>query len=267
MSSFPVQPSLSYYLARFTSEYQNATNLKAFASLLMQPFLDVTACADTLDAAFNINTAVGIQLDKIGTLLGVSRTLPFTPVGVNATTTSAVSSTGSQTVTVNNTTYMTIGGTLAIGGASPENVVVTAIVQGVSFTAVFSFTHLSGVSVTSTPPSGVLGDSDYRVLLKARVIFNQFNGFYMGSKSILWLAWQLIFPGGTIYILDNQNMTATITLAGVFSVIQQQMITNGLIVPRCQGVQFTYVFALLPLFGFDGANPTLVAGFDVGHFA
>jgi hypothetical protein len=263
--SGPIQPSLTYYLGLFTSEYQNSANLKAFATRLIQPFLDATACADSISEAFNLDTAVGVQLDALGTVIGISRTLPFTPLGVNALTTEAVSATGSQTVTVNNTLYMQIGVAQSIdSGANQENVTPTAIVQGVSFTAVFTKTHLTNVAVTTVDPSAVLGDSDYRTLLMARIIFNQFNGQYMGSLSILWNAWQVLYPGAYIFITDNQNMTATLFLVGAFTPTQQQMITNGLIVPRPQAVQFIYDFATLPLFGFDNLNPTFVEGFDLG---
>lgn len=267
MSTAPVQPTLAYYLAKFTSQYQNAPNLKAMTAAWLQPFLDAMACADSISSAFNLVTAVGVQLDALGVVIGASRELPFTPVGVSALTTEAVSATGSQTVTVNNTTYMQIGSPLNIGGGSPETVTPTAIVQGTSFTAVFANTHLTGVAVTSAAPSGTLSDSDYRLLLQARVIQNQFNGQYMGAQSVLWAAWQQMFPGGTIYITDNQNMTATLFLVGAFSPVQQQMITNGLIVPRAQAVEFIYEFAELPIFGFGHLNPTFVAGFGIGNWA
>jgi hypothetical protein len=269
MSTAPIQPTLDYYLNLFTSQYQggSAPNLLAFAALLMQPFIDVQTCADGMPEAFNLSTAVGVQLDALGTVIGVSRTLPFNPVGVNALTTGPVSATGSQTVTVNNTTYMQIGVPQQIGGGSPETVTPTAIVQGVSFTAVFGFTHLTGVSVTTVAPSALLSDSDYRTLLMAKVVQNQFNGQYQGALSTLWQDWQFIFGAGNhIYITDNQNMTATVFLVGAFSPIQQQMITNGLIIPQAETVEFIYEFATLPLFGFDNLNPTFIAGFDEGHW-
>ena len=45
------------------------------------------------------------------------------------------------------------------------------------------------------------------------------------------------------------------------------MITNHLIVPEAETVEFTYEFATLPAFGFDDLNPTFIAGFDVGYWA
>ena len=115
-------------------------------------------------------------------------------------------------------------------------------------------------------PSGgvspVLDDSTYRIYLKAKIVQNQWDG-QIGS---LYAAWQGLFPGGTITIIDNQNMTATIILSGTFNSITQDLITNGYIVPRPEAVLYNYTFADLPILGFDQDN-TFVAGFDVGHFA
>jgi len=191
-------PPVAYYLSLFTSEYQSSPNFLAFAAALLQPLIDIGNCAASMNDAFALSTPpVGNQLNVLGQILGISRTLPFTPTG----------------------------------GYSP-----------------------------------ILDDVDYLVLLQAKVLFNQFNGFYQGEYSTLWQDWQTIFPGGRIYITDNQNMSATIYVIGSFTPLQKQMIQNGLIVPRPQGVQFTYEFGTLPLFGFDNLNPSFVAGWDTGHW-
>jgi Protein of unknown function (DUF2612) len=264
---------IQYYINLLTSEYKNSSNLNALVALLSQPFMDVMLCLCSLPGAFNLNAALGsvasgVQLDSLGQLIGAGRTLPFQPVGVNALTTEAISSTGTQTVTVNNTSYMQIGTVQTITGSDghTESVVPTAIVHGVSFTAVFTLTHVSGSSVTTVAPSAILGDSDYLTLLRAKIIQNQFNGLYMGANSTLWQDWQSLFPGGKIYITDNQNMTATILVLGSFSIVQQQMITNGLIVPHCQAVEFTFIFPELPAFGFGSLNPTIIQGFGTGYW-
>jgi hypothetical protein len=96
----------------------------------------------------------------------------------------------------------------------------------------------------------------------AKIAQNQWNG-KIGSLYPLWVQ---LFPGGRIAILDNQNMTATIILSGAFSSILQDLITNGLIIPRPEGVMYTYIFPVLPALGFDSA-PSFIAGFDSGHWA
>jgi len=109
--------------------------------------------------------------------------------------------------------------------------------------------------------SPVLDDATYRVYIKAKIAQNQWDG----TLPSLYPIWQALFPGGSIIIIDNQNMTATITLKGAFTSIIKDLITNGYIVPRPEGVLYTYVFGTLPYFGF-GSSPGFIAGFDEGHW-
>jgi hypothetical protein len=47
----------------------------------LQPFIDLAECLNTFDAAFDLETAVGFQLDVIGQYVGLSRLLTFQPAG------------------------------------------------------------------------------------------------------------------------------------------------------------------------------------------
>lgn len=110
--------------------------------------------------------------------------------------------------------------------------------------------------------SPVLDDATYRLLLKAKVAQNQWDGTIDGLQS----TWQSLFPGGHIIIQDAQNMSATILMSGAFSSILVDLISNGYIVPRPEGVLYNFSFATLPVFGFD-RNDAYVAGFDAGHWS
>jgi hypothetical protein len=119
-------------------------------------------------------------------------------------------------------------------------------------------------TVTFQPSSGVspvLDDSTYRLYIKAKIAQNQWDG----TLASLYPIWQTLFPGGSIIIIDNQNMTADITLTGTFTSIIQDLIVNGYIVPRPEGVLYTYLFGVLPFFGF-GQSPGFIDGFGVGHW-
>jgi hypothetical protein len=183
---------LGYYLGLLTSQYRNSPKWNAFLTLLLRKLDDVSQCLVQMEQSFDLDNALGPQLDAIGSIVGASRTVPFQPTG----------------------------------GLNP-----------------------------------VLGDADYLVYLKARASQNQWDGTIDGLQAV----WQTLFSGGTIIIADHLNMTATIFLTGSFSPIMEQMIVNGLIVPRPQGVRYDYVFNL-PAFGFD-LNNSFIAGFDVGKFA
>lgn len=255
--------AIPYYLSKVPHQYQGAPNFNQFLAMLLQPLVDGGICATSLNEAFDIDAAIGAQLDTLGRILGTPRTLPFTPVGVSALTTSSVTA-GPNPVTTNNTNYMDTLTPLTVDvGGSAETVTPFLVTPGVGFSAIFANSHSSGVAVTSAAPSAILGDDDYRVLLKAKILQNQWDG----QADSLWDPWQLLFPGGQIFVTDNQNMTCTIFLVGLFSTVVQQMITNGLIVPKPEAVQYTYTFATTPIFGFGNVNPTLVAGFGTGSGA
>jgi hypothetical protein len=181
-----------YYLNILTSEYRTTTQFNEWFTVVLNIANDISNCLQFITSAFDLDFAVGVQLDVLGILIGVKRTVPFQP---------------------NN-------------GISP-----------------------------------VLDDDTYRILLKATIANNQWDGTQGG----LYPIWKQLFPGGQIIIIDNQNMTADILMTGSFSSILQDLITNGMIVPRPQAVQYNYVFGTLPFFGF-GFNNEFIAGFGTGHW-
>ena len=61
-------------------------------------------------------------------------------------------------------------------------------------------------------------------------------------------------------------MTAIVAVTGTFSSTIKDLINNGLIVPRPEGVQYTYQFGDGPFFGFDYDN-AFISGFDTGKFS
>jgi len=123
--------------------------------------------------------------------------------------------------------------------------------------------------VTFDPTDGsspILDDSTYRILLKNQVLKNHWDG----RAESLQTTWKELFPGGTIIIQDNQNMTIDVTITGTFTQIIIDLIKNDYIVPRPQGVWMNYYVgtispANLPFFGFDRRD-TYVSGFDEGHW-
>ncbi len=200
---------IGYYLGLLTSQYKNSPKLNALLTLLLRKFDDVNECAVQLDTAFDLDFAVGAQLDILGQILGMGRTLPFQPSN----------------------------------GVSP-----------------------------------VLVDSVYRQLLQARVSWNTWDG-RMTSLPALW---KRMGYNGTLVLADEQSMSVNVTCPGIDNPLILDMLcgkaagwngtgaqptnidmTNGLIVPRPQGVRYTYNSSLLPVFGFD-RNDNYVAGFDGG---
>jgi hypothetical protein len=71
--------SLYYYLALVTSEYRMATNFLANLTSSIQLFEDVMTCNGLMTEAFDLGSAAGVQLDVLGQISGVSRTVNFQP--------------------------------------------------------------------------------------------------------------------------------------------------------------------------------------------
>jgi len=66
---------ISPYLARITSEHRNQPQYVAFMSVILQGLCDAKAVAQSLPGLFDLDVAVGQQLDFCGQWLGQSRTL------------------------------------------------------------------------------------------------------------------------------------------------------------------------------------------------
>lgn len=181
---------LAYYLNLLTSQYRNSTKLNQFLEKMLQKFDDVSQALVQLEVLMDVDNAYGAMLDAIGSRVGASRLVGFTPSN----------------------------------GVSPN-----------------------------------LDDNTYRVYIKAKAVANLWDSTIDGLQT----AWSILFPQFKLYIQDNQNMTATVYVIGSPSSILIDMIKNGYIVPRPEGVQYSYVVGHLPAFGF-GQNTSFIAGFGQG---
>ncbi len=100
--------------------------------------------------------------------------------------------------------------------------------------------------------SSILNDEMYRILLKSKIAKNAWKGGIEDLQEI----WYTLF-GQRLEIIDNQNMTMDVNVAG-FSVGSEydeaikEMIQHGLIIPKPQSVRLSYYMhiedALIDLF-------------------
>lgn len=79
--------AVSEWLQLVTSEHALAPNFNAWLARLLQFQEDVDAAVNTIDLQSSVNSASGVQLDRLGAMLGASRVLPFQPVNMPATMT------------------------------------------------------------------------------------------------------------------------------------------------------------------------------------
>jgi len=111
--------------------------------------------------------------------------------------------------------------------------------------------------------SPTLDDAYYRMILKAKVAINQWSG----QLSDLETLWANLFPDGAVIVIDNQNMTISLTVAGSMSSLTRELIENGYIVPRPEGVEITYYYygSGIPIFGY-GIYNTYFQGYSSGKW-
>ena len=193
MSSAPQILPVGYYTNLLPSQYRLNPKFNKWLQLVLEMLDDISNCIASIPIAFDLDFAIGVQLDVLGQIVGVGRIVPFQPSA----------------------------------GVSP-----------------------------------ILDDTTYRLLIRATIANNSWNG-KIGS---MYPIWATLFPGGKITINDNQNMTADIIVSGSFTSIIADLIKNDFIVPRPQAVAYTYLFGDLPLFGFGPTTP-YIAGFGVGHWS
>jgi hypothetical protein len=112
----------------------------------------------------------------------------------------------------------------------------------------------------STSP--ILDDATYQLVLQARIAQNMWDGTTPGIYSLF----ASLFPGSVYLIItDNQNMTCNVLVIGLPSILQQNLISNGYIIPRPEGVQFIYSYPANPVFSY-GMDNTVFKGYDGGYW-
>lgn len=213
--------SLSDYLALITTEHSDKPKYMAMIEAVLGPMVDALNASAQLPKDFDLDHAIGAQLDVIGLWVGIGRRVNTPLVGV----------------------YFSL------------DIAVVGFDQGV-WKGPFD------------PDSGVveLDDETYRILIRAKIGANRWDGTLGGSKEIL----DLVFSGSTyVFLQDNQDMSMTIGVAGEPpSAIALALLTGGYIPIKPEGVRVDYYIvttADAPLFGFDVSNE-YISGFDQGSW-
>jgi hypothetical protein len=104
--------------------------------------------------------------------------------------------------------------------------------------------------------SPVLDNAAYRNLLRAQIAKNLWKGGIYDIKEL----WNTLFGKGII-IQDNQDMSIDVLAIGIVDQITKEMVRQGLIVPKPQGVRVNYYFSDRAVFGYDLETDT-IKGYD-----
>lgn len=178
------------YLKLITSEYADKPNYNSFVETFLKTVSPINDCLTSFDTIFNLDNAVGDQLDWWGTMLDVSRELPISDPDI---------------------------------------------------------------------PS-ILTDDLYRIVLKARIYSNTWDGTYQGLKDII----NQTFPDVAYEIVDNQDMSMQVVLiVPDASPALIALLLNGFILPKPSGVRVSYTIQEAGLFGWD-SDTAFIRGWDQG---
>ena len=117
-----------------------------------------------------------------------------------------------------------------------------------------------------TDASPLMNDEDYRLCIKAKIIRNQWKG----NAADLHDAWMNLFPDTAVFeIQDLQDMSFNIVVSGNFTSLQREIITNGYIIPKPEGVRINQLLIVdltgFPLFAYD-YNTLYMSGYGA-HWA
>lgn len=204
---------VSTYTDLVTPQHSDKPKFMAMLAAVAGAFVDQQNLLASLPDAFDIDQAIGVQLDAVGQWVGLPR-------GVR--------------VPISNVYFA--WDTAGVGWD-----------EGVW-------------KRPSDPSSGItyLDDASYRLLLRAKIGANHWDGSMAGSVAIL----NGIFApvGLTPVLTDNQDMSMTITLSGgQISALSKALIDGGYIPVRPVGVQVNYVYNIYTLllngtFSLDGSQ-------------
>ncbi|MBN6728803.1 DUF2612 domain-containing protein [Burkholderia multivorans] len=211
---------LTEYTALITSEHRDKPRFMAVVGALVQPLVDQMNVLQSMPSKFDLDNAVGVQLDDVGLWVGVSRKIrtPLTSI------------------------YFSFD------------------IDGLGFdqgTWKGPFDPDTGLTV--------LDDDTYRLVIRAKIGANRWDGTLESSAAIL----NIIFGADThVFIEDHQDMSMTIGIAGkVPSAVFLALLAGGYIPLKPEGVRVAYTLVTSvdgsPLFGFD-VNNQYIAGFDTG---
>lgn len=211
------------YLDRITSQHRQRPKFVAVVDAVTRPVVELQALLEEVRRAFDLDDAVGVQLDQVGEWVGRSRDLS-TPL---------------------------------------EGVYFAWNEEGVGW-------GQGSWQGRFDPDSGLISlpDDTYRVLLKAKVAANGWNGSRDGAYEI----WEAAFAdlGMIIVIQDNQDMSIVVGVAGSApDAITEQLLVQGYIPLKPVGVRIAY-YAVTPeaggpLFAWDCETDAL-NGWNVGSW-
>jgi hypothetical protein len=118
------------------------------------------------------------------------------------------------------------------------------------------------------PDDGLLTlpDESYRLLIKAKIAANHWDGTIPG----IYAVWEQVFQGSSIIVEDLQDMTMTVGVSGVaLSTLDTKLLLDGYLVVKPAGVRIRD-YAIIPvagvLFAWDFEETEVYGGWEIGKW-
>lgn len=160
--------AIDKYLNNITNQHRDKPKFIAWLSSSLTIIDHAYLVTKNMDNDFDLDNAIGKQLDVLGQTIGRQRTLTFQP----------------------------------LNGFDP-----------------------------------IMDDETYRLVLKAKVAMNNWDGKIESAYEI----WDNTFKDIGMQLQDNQDMSLTAYVTGYVNQIRQDLIQHGYIVPKPEGVRINYV--------------------------
>lgn len=207
-------------VANLIIQYGNKSNAVATVTAITEEFKLIYDNANILDVAYNLDTAIGKQLDVIGRIVGISRTVPFSVPKK----------------------YFGFDGHL------------NSYPFGSKFNVVVSYPFRSRFEIPYS--DGQLNDNDYRFFIKAKIIKNYATSKNIDSNSLsIQNAVDYLF-NSKAYITDNYDMSMTLYIDSSYDSSKLTYLENLDLLPRPQGVRYNTIISYQEgkAFGFYSNN-------------
>lgn len=208
---------INEYVLLLIKEYWEKPNAKAEITLQASTWSEIYTLYNMFDNAFDIDLAEGNQLDIIGKIVGIPRTVPFA---------------------LDKIRFGFDGDSSARGFAD----LFDADIESAPFLDLFE----------SEYTDYQLDDNDYRFFIKAKISKNIVSA-YMASDNRVSIqdSIQLSFDG-LAYVTDNQDMTLTLYVSPGIDEQRILLIRSLDLLPKPQGVRYKLIIGSGgDFFGFD----------------
>jgi Protein of unknown function (DUF2612) len=198
-----IDDQADYYAGLLLSEYANSPRAVATIRQYVKQALGDMLAAQ-LDAAFTLDTAVGVQLDILGKYIGLPRTIGLPDA----------------------TPYFQFSD--YVGPVPSEEGFTDYLNVALNGPPIQWYNYLDAGTENTA-----LNDSSYLFMLKMQIVLNVLDGTLATTMAFL----QLFFPG-QIRLVDNQNMTVTYYLGFGIPVPPQVLVPY---LPRPLGVTAIFI--------------------------